>query len=62
MSKTAMVAGAFALIQAVLEYLRMVDISEEVIEANWAETKQKVFSRPSSALPVVPKPGDEGPE
>ena len=55
-TKAAIISGVFSLIQALLQYLRSVDVSEEVIEANWVGTKQKVFSRPSEDLPIIPKP------
>ena len=58
-TEAAIVSGVFSLIQALLQYLRSVDVSEEVIEANWVDTKQKVFSRPSEELPIIPKPGTE---
>ena len=54
-STAAIVSGSFALIQTILEYLKTVDVSEEVIAANWDETRNKVFSRPSDALPEVPE-------
>jgi len=48
------VSLGFSMINLILEYLRKAGISEEVIEANWAMTKQKVYSRPSDKLPEVP--------
>ncbi len=58
-AEAAIISGVFSLIQALVQYLRSVDVSEEVIEANWVATKQKVYSRPSEKLPIIPKPGTE---
>jgi len=52
----------FSIINMVIEYLRKAGVSEEVIEANWTATKQKIYSRPSDKLPEVPEPVEEEPQ
>lgn len=42
----------FSVIGLILEYLRQMGVSEEIIDSNWEATKAKRINRPSEDLPI----------
>ena len=47
------VSLGFSVIGMILEYLRNAGVAEEIIEANWEITKEKMKVRSSDDLPEV---------